>query len=148
MFTEQGLFGSAALAKKLKEQGTTITMMVQGDMLAYRKPGEPLQVAFPARYHTPELSSLLKNVTELYVPEAVVGVTGACCSDHQSFWEAGYPATAFFERNGPIADPKYHNSGDLVYREGYDFQQLKTSAQAMLASIFEVAEAKTMVDKE
>lgn len=27
---EQGLFGSAALAKKLKSQGTTITMMVQG----------------------------------------------------------------------------------------------------------------------
>ncbi|GJJ69943.1 bacterial leucyl aminopeptidase [Entomortierella parvispora] len=139
---EQGLFGSAALAKKLKASGTTITMMIQGDMLAYRKPGEPLQVAFPARYHTPELSSLLRNVTELYVPNAVVGTTGACCSDHQSFWEAGFPATAFFERNGPIADPKYHNSGDLVYREGYDFEQLKTSAQAMLASVFEVAEAK------
>ncbi|KAF9339305.1 hypothetical protein BGZ91_006380 [Linnemannia elongata] len=139
---EQGLFGSAALAKKLKSQGTTITMMVQGDMLAYRKPGEPIQVAFPARYHTAELSSLLHNVTELYVPEAVVGITGACCSDHQSFWEAGYPATAFFERNGPIADPKYHNSGDLVYREGYDFAQLRASTQAMLASVFEVAEAK------
>lgn len=52
-------------------------------MLAYRKPGEPIQVAFPARYHTPEVTALLHNVTELYVPEAVVGVTGACCSDHQ-----------------------------------------------------------------
>jgi len=142
LYVEQGLFGSAALAKKLKAAGTTITMMIQGDMLAYRKPGEPIQVAFPARYHTPELSSLLRNVTELYVPNAVVGTTGACCSDHQSFWEAGFPATAFFERNGPIADPKYHNSGDLVYREGYDFEQLKASAQAMLASVFEVAEAK------
>lgn len=55
----------------------------QQDMLAYRKPGEPIQTAFPARYHTPELSSLLRNITELYVPETVVGVTGACCSDHQ-----------------------------------------------------------------
>ncbi|KAF9391914.1 hypothetical protein CPB97_005041 [Podila verticillata] len=139
---EQGLFGSAALAKKLKSEGTTITMMIQGDMLAYRKPGEPIQTAFPARYHTPELTALLRNVTELYVPETVVGVTGACCSDHQSFWEAGYPATAFFERNGPIADPKYHNSGDLVYREGYDFEQLRASTKAMMASVFEVAEVK------
>jgi hypothetical protein len=77
-----------------------------------------------------------------------------CCTDiihlgfyfffetNQSFWEAGYPATAFFERNGPIADPKYHNSGDLVYREGYDFAQLRASTKAMLASVFEVAEAK------
>ncbi|KAF8936372.1 Zn-dependent exopeptidase [Dissophora ornata] len=139
---EQGLFGSAALAKKLKQAGTKITMMIQGDMLAYRKPGEPVQVAFPARYHTAELSSLLRNVTELYVPNAVVGTTGACCSDHQSFWENGFPATAFFERNGPIADPKYHNSGDLVYREGYDFEQLSASTKAMLASVFEVAEFK------
>ncbi|KAG0250414.1 hypothetical protein BG011_008358 [Mortierella polycephala] len=139
---EQGLFGSAALARKMKEDGTSITMMIQGDMLAYRKPGEPIQVAFPARYHTPELSSLLRNVTELYVPEAVVGITGACCSDHQSFWEAGFPATAFFERNGPIADPMYHNSGDLVYREGYDFEQLRASTKAMMASVFEVADIK------
>ncbi|KAG0309129.1 hypothetical protein BGZ98_005068 [Dissophora globulifera] len=139
---EQGLFGSAALAKKLKGAGTKITMMIQGDMLAYRKPGEPVQIAFPARYHTVELSSLLRNVTELYVPNAVVGTTGACCSDHQSFWENGFPATAFFERNGPIADPKYHNSKDLVYREGYDFEQLSASAKAMLASAFEVADVK------
>ncbi|CAO3564237.1 unnamed protein product [Mortierella alpina] len=139
---EQGLFGSAALAKKMKADGKVITMMIQGDMLAYRKPGEPIQVAFPARYHTPEVTTLLHNVTELYVPEAVVGVTGACCSDHQSFWEAGFPATAFFERNGPIADPKYHNSGDLVYREGYDFAQLRASTKAMLASVFEVADVK------
>ncbi|KAF9999214.1 hypothetical protein BGZ79_007159 [Entomortierella chlamydospora] len=139
---EQGLFGSAALSKKMKQDGTTITMMIQGDMLAYRKPGEPVQVAFPARYHTPEVSSLLRNVTELYVPNAVVGTTGACCSDHQSFWENGFPATAFFERNGPIADPKYHNSGDLVYREGYDFEQLSASTKAMLASGFEVADVQ------
>ncbi|ORZ05541.1 hypothetical protein BCR41DRAFT_312194 [Lobosporangium transversale] len=139
---EQGLFGSAALAKKMKEYGTTITMMIQGDMLAYRKPGEPIQIAFPARYHTPEVSALLRNVTQLYVPDAIVGTTGACCSDHQSFWENGFPATAFFERNGPIADPKYHNSGDLVHREGYDFEQLRASTKAMMASVFEVADAK------
>ncbi|KAF9998867.1 hypothetical protein BGZ65_005700 [Modicella reniformis] len=139
---EQGLFGSAALAKRLKEVGATIIMMIQGDMLAYRKPGEVIQVAFPSRYHTQEVTSLLRNVTALYVSNAVVGTTGACCSDHQSFWENGFPATAFFERNGPIADPKYHNSGDLVYRQGYDFEQLRASAKAMLASAFEVAEVQ------
>ncbi|KAK3818543.1 MAG: hypothetical protein J3Q66DRAFT_271363, partial [Benniella sp.] len=126
---EQGLFGSAALSKLMKDARTEITMMIQGDMLAYRKPGERVQIAFPARYHTAEVSSLLRNVTSLYVPNAVVGTTGACCSDHQSFWENGFPATAFFERNGPIADPKYHNSGDLVYREGYDFEQLSASVK-------------------
>ncbi len=30
-------------------------------------------------------------------------------SDHQSFWEEGYPSTWVFERNGPIRDPEYHS---------------------------------------
>ncbi|KAG0237723.1 hypothetical protein BGW42_000129 [Actinomortierella wolfii] len=139
---EQGLFGSAAYARYLKQNGANVITMLQGDMLAYQKPGEPIQTAFPLRHHTPELTNLLVNVTELYVPETIVGFTGACCSDHQSFFESGFPATAFFERNGPIADPKYHNSADLVYREGYSFPELVANTKAMLASIFELANYK------
>lgn len=51
--------------------------------------------------------------------------TPACCSDHQSFDAIGYPATWVFERNGPIADPMYHNSGDISEREGFDFEQVR-----------------------
>lgn len=35
-----------------------------------------------------------------------------------------------FERNGNIADPMYHNSGDLSDRPGYDFEQIKLIMKA------------------
>lgn len=78
-------------------------------------------------------------MSELYAPELVLGRTAACCSDHQSFHQLGFPATQVFERNGPIADPMYHNSGDLSDREGYDVEQIKSIAKVTLATLFEVA---------
>lgn len=44
---EQGLRGSNAYARKLREEGKDVALMVQADMLAYHSPGEPLQLGFP-----------------------------------------------------------------------------------------------------
>jgi hypothetical protein len=92
-----------------------------------------MQLAFPDLIGLPEARYLMGNISEIYVPELVVGLTPgpcpfslvhytclmtldwtACCSDHQSFEQQGFASTWVFERNGPIADPKYHNSGDVV----------------------------------
>lgn len=97
----------------------------------------------------PEAAYLIGNVSNVYSPELVVGYSSACCSDHQSFnvrlillfepisrrgkltpslarpsQALGFPATQLFERAGPIADTKYHNSGDLSDRPSYDFDQI------------------------
>jgi hypothetical protein len=109
--------------------------MVQADMLAYRAPGEPLQLGLPDIIGTPEVTQLVANISAIYSPELVVGYTPACCSDHQSFHEQGFPATQVFERAGPIADPMYHNSGDLSDREGYSFEQLYAIAKVQFATI-------------
>lgn len=87
----------------------------------------------------PEASYLVANISQMYAPELVVGRTAACCSDHQSFLQLGFPATQVFERNGWIADPMYHNSGDLSDREGYDPEQIKSIAKVTMATLFEVA---------
>ncbi|EJD04790.1 Zn-dependent exopeptidase [Fomitiporia mediterranea MF3/22] len=123
---EQGLLGSRAYARELREVNADITLMIQADMLAYHKPGEPPQLGLPDLIGTPEVAQLVSNISALYSPELEVGFTPACCSDHQSFHEQGFAATQVFERAGPIADPMYHNSGDLSQREGYDFRQLKS----------------------
>lgn len=79
----------------------------------------------------------------------------ACCSDHQvsqscsslefrilltqslqSFWENGFAASQLFERAGPIADPMYHNSGDLSEREGYDLEQLRSIAKVQVRIMY------------
>jgi hypothetical protein len=78
-------------------------------------------------------------MSKLYAPELVVGRTAACCSDHQSFLSYNFPATQVFERAGWIADPMYHNSGDLSDREGYDFEQIASIAKVTMSAVLEVA---------
>ncbi|KAI0334163.1 Zn-dependent exopeptidase [Cubamyces sp. BRFM 1775] len=139
---EQGMIGSKAYAKELREQGANITLMIQADMLAYRKPGDAPQLGLsdPALVGTPELTQILANVSAIYSPELTVGhfpYPGG--SDHRSFHEQGFPAVQVYERADLIADPMYHNSGDLSDREGYDFEQIKSIAKVELATILHVA---------
>ncbi|KAJ7713705.1 Zn-dependent exopeptidase [Mycena metata] len=136
---EQGLLGSKAYARKMRDIDANITVMIQADMLAYRAEGEPPQLGLPLTIGTTEVTQLVANVSGIYSPELRVGFTTACCSDHQSFHEQGFPATQVFERAGPIADPMYHNSGDLSDREGYDFDQVKSIAKVQLATLLHSA---------
>ncbi|KAL0945519.1 hypothetical protein HGRIS_001001 [Hohenbuehelia grisea] len=136
---EQGLLGSRAYARELRSVDANLTLMIQADMLAYHKPGEPAQLGLPAYIGTPEVANLVANVSALYSPELTVGITYACCSDHQSFHEQGFAATQVFERAGPIADPMYHNSGDLSERKGYDLEQVKSIAKVQLATLLHAA---------
>lgn len=132
---EQGLLGSLAWVEHLKESHTKVHLAFQLDMLAYHVEGEPRQIAFPDKLSTTTATSHVVSLAQVYVPELVPGFTPACCSDHQRFWEAGFPATWAFEHNGPIVDPFYHNSGDLVNRPGFDLVQLQLIAKVVLATV-------------
>ncbi|SPO28192.1 related to aminopeptidase [Ustilago trichophora] len=136
---EQGLVGSQHYASHLSSTSLPVKLALQMDMLAYHKPGEPLQIAFPDKLSTKSATKHIWNIADIYAPELEQGYTPACCSDHQSFWENDFPATWVFERNGPIADPKYHNSGDTTDREGYDVEQLASIAKVVVASLLDVA---------
>ncbi|KAF9057901.1 hypothetical protein BJ165DRAFT_87713 [Panaeolus papilionaceus] len=136
---EQGLLGSRAYARELRSRDADLLLMIQADMTAYRAPGEPPQLGLPDIIGTPEVTQLVANISSIYTPELKVGFTPACCSDHQSFHEQGFPATQVFERAGPIADPMYHNSGDLSNRENYDFEQLSSIAKVQFATLLHAA---------
>lgn len=136
---EQGLYGSKAYAREMREKDANITVMIQADMLAYHAPGEPPQLGLPMYIGTPEVAQLVSNMSAIYSPELTVGYTAACCSDHQSFHEQGYASTQVFERAGPIADPMYHNSGDLSERPGYDLSQIRSIAKVQFATLLHAA---------
>ncbi|KAI1790895.1 Zn-dependent exopeptidase [Ganoderma leucocontextum] len=136
---EQGLYGSRYYARELYEQKANLTLMIQADMLGYHAAGEPPQLGLPDIIGTPEVTQLVANLSSIYSPELKVGFTPACCSDHQSFHQNGFPATQVFERAGPIADPMYHNSGDLSDRDGYDFDQIKSIAKVQFATLLHAA---------
>ncbi|KAF8639735.1 hypothetical protein AX17_000997 [Amanita inopinata Kibby_2008] len=132
---EQGLLGSRAYARQLRKENANVILMIQADMLAYHAFQEPPQLGIPDLIGSPAAAELVIKAAALYSPELQVGITPACCSDHQSFHEQGYVATQVFERAGPIKDPMYHNSGDLSEREGYDFDQVRSIAKVQFAAL-------------
>ncbi|KAM5538812.1 hypothetical protein V8D89_007534 [Ganoderma adspersum] len=139
---EQGMVGSRVYARELKEAGANVTMMIQADMLAYHADGEPPQLGLsdPALVGTAEVTQILANVSAIYSPELTVGYSpypGG--SDHQRFYEYGFPAAQVYERVGLIKDPMYHNTGDVSERDGYDFDQIKSIAKVELAAVLHVA---------
>ncbi|KAG2355094.1 hypothetical protein BDR07DRAFT_1427259 [Suillus spraguei] len=136
---EQGLYGSKAYAREMRKKNANITVMIQADMLGYHSPGEPAQLGLPMYIGTPEVAQLVSNMSAIYSPELSVGLSAACCSDHQSFHEQGYASTQVFERAGPIADPMYHNSGDLSERPGYDLSQIRSIAKVQFATLLHAA---------
>ncbi|GEM10721.1 aminopeptidase [Rhodotorula toruloides] len=136
---EQGLLSSSHYASLLRSRSEDVALMLQVDMVGYRKPGEPMQLARPDKIGLKEAGWLVGNLSEVYVPELVVGYTPACCSDHQSFVSNSYASTWIFERNGPIADPCYHNSCDVSAREGYSFEQISAHAKVAMGLVWEVA---------
>ncbi|GAA5914809.1 hypothetical protein JCM6882_007279 [Rhodosporidiobolus microsporus] len=138
---EQGLLSSSYYSKhlaSLKPHPEDVAMMLQVDMVGFRKEGEPLQLARPDLIGLGEAGWLIGNLSEIYVPQLVTGYTPACCSDHQSFVSSAYPASWIFERNGPIADPCYHNSCDLSQRAGYSFEQIRAHAKVVLGWVLEM----------
>ncbi|GAA5939083.1 M28 family metallopeptidase [Sporobolomyces koalae] len=140
---EQGLLGSAWYANHLKhERKEHVIWMLQVDMVGYRAPHEPPQLALPDLIGLPEAASLVGNISNIYVPELVVGRTNACCSDHSSFVDQQFAATWIFERNGPIADPCYHSSCDLSDRKGYDFEQIVMHTKVAFSTVWVVAEGR------
>lgn len=64
---EQGLVGSRHLARVYKDHGLQISLMIQGDMLGYRKPGDPLQAGFASRYATPAATEFAKSVSSCVI---------------------------------------------------------------------------------
>merc|ERR1719272_295845 len=138
---EQGLVGSRAYAAKCKTNGDNILAMLQADMIGYRKEGEGIQNGYPNRNADPILIDLVTAITTLYTPEVESCVTTVCCSDHQSFTENGYSATQFFERCGAIADPMYHNAGDVIKRDGFDIDgELLSLTKACVANALTLLE--------
>ncbi|GAA5844894.1 hypothetical protein JCM3766R1_004383 [Sporobolomyces carnicolor] len=137
---EQGLLGSSWYANHLKhDKKEDVVWMLQVDMVGYRAEHEPPQLALPDLIGLPEAAYLVGNISNKYVPELVVGRTGACCSDHQSFVQNGIASTWIFERNGPIADPCYHSSCDLSERKGYDFDQILSHVKVAFSTMWVVA---------
>ena len=113
--------------------------MVRSDLLAYYASGENAQLVFPETYvlppnrtfqrltrsdlqhRYPEVAFLVFNISSPSSSGLELGFTAVYCSDHQSFHENRFLVTRLFKRASSIADPMYHEPGDISNRKGFDF---------------------------
>ena len=136
---EQGLLGSAALAQRLKRDGSEVVAMFATDMVAYRPSTRSLQTGVSITSVEPLLNDLYTETAKDYTPELEVCTSTSCCTDQRSFYDQGFPAMSLFEFCGPMDDPEYHSVTDVVGRTGYDIKgQLLTTAKAVGATAFEI----------
>jgi len=130
---EQGLLGSRAYAQDQKTKGAKIVAMLNGDMLGYKLPAQPITLGMKDRFVAPWLLSVANSITSLYVPQLPIGISPSCCSDHQSFTENGFSAVGFFEHQGSASDyPDYHKSTDLP--GNLNFNQMVLHCSAIMAN--------------
>lgn len=131
---EQGLLGSRALAEQYRADDVNVVAMINADMLGYQATSE-VTLGFKDRSVTPELVTLAKDLTALYVPTLPTADSSSCCSDYLPFWEEGFPAVGFFE-NGEAASnyPSYHTETDLI--QYVNTKQLALETQAVAATVF------------
>lgn len=130
---EQGLLGSRAISRDMASKGEQVIAMFNADMLGYRQPGQDITLAFMDRYVDMDLTEITFELVHTYVPGLKTDFTQGCCSDQQSFYEAGFPSVGFFETpTSRVVYPQYHRSDDLL--ENLDVEQIKLEAQAVCAS--------------
>lgn len=111
---EEGLLGSRAYAREEYEAGADIRGVFNMDMISYLdQPAHDVEV----RYNdfSKDLLAAYQDVARLYVPTYVVYPTteGRGGSDHEPFWEFGYPALLSIEYAGKEFYPWYHTTKDL-----------------------------------
>jgi len=135
---EQGLVGSRALSREAAAGNMNIIGMFQADMIAYQAYPEP-QCAFVNRYTNTQLTNYAKQMASLYVPEIRQVDTSACCSDHQSYYEQGYPSVGLVEGGGYTVDVEYHAVGDVVDRDRYSLNQMRSITRVLAASAADLA---------
>lgn len=132
---EFGLFGSDAYSALMRSQGVEVVAMLNTDMNAYRVAGDALDLDMVTDNATGWLTDLVQEIAHLYVPGLPTreGRLFAGTSDHQPFFQDGFPAVFFFEDTGDYS-PYIHSPDDIVGRSANDFALSRGIVQAVLAS--------------
>ncbi len=138
---EQGLHGSAAWAAWAADQGLDIRGYLNLDMEGYLGGEQDLDViSNDADAGSVALRDLVFAVVPLYVPgfPVVDGFLAHGGSDHQSFWNNGFPAVFFFEDSNR-SSPYIHTSNDVIGTSLNSFEFMQNNVRAAAATVAALA---------
>jgi leucyl aminopeptidase len=111
---EVGLRGSQAIATQYQKQGVPVYAMLQLDMTFYVKPGTKATFGVFTDYVNADLTRFLRLLVPTY---SNLGFTNsACgygCSDHASWYKAGYATCFGSEGTMANSDPYLHTESDI-----------------------------------
>lgn len=137
---EVGLLGSQAIANNYKSTGVGVKAHLQLDMTAYFKPGTKEVLALAPDYIEPSLNDFLKLVINNYskIPWGTDLACGYACSDHASWYKAGYPTTYPFEAVTGDDNPQIHGAGDTTSVSGFSWTHTLEFAKVATAFAYEL----------
>jgi len=134
---EVGLRGSQAVASAYQKAQKTVYAQMQMDMTMY--PGTPGQMSVIMDYTDKTLTSFVSQLVTTYSTLKVTQSTcGYACSDHASWYKAGYRASFPFEAPMEKDNPYIHTKNDLFSKldvnQGVQFAKMAVGYAVELAS--------------
>lgn len=136
---------SMAMAQEAKNRRDDIIAVLNSDSFCGKSDADQTagRKTLWSVYSTPEGKPLAELVvslaTKYQIPiEAFVGASGGISDDEGSFINAGFRCAVVNQGSFPYADSQYHLRGDIPER--VDLENLRASAQVVLATILELDE--------
>ncbi len=115
---EEGLRGSAAIAKRYRNEGRNVIGVMQLDMTNYQGPSADM--VFMTDYTNAAQNDFLQRLAGTYLPtlKIALDVCGYACSDHASWTENGYAASIPAESLYDEGSPYLHTTEDTLDKSG------------------------------
>ncbi|RHY19137.1 hypothetical protein DYB32_010283 [Aphanomyces invadans] len=133
---ETGLQGSKQIAAAYAKAKVDVYAMYQNDMTGWHRGGTKV-ISFTDDYTTLPLTKFLESCVTTYLTTKVSHNTcGYGCSDHASWFNAGYPTVYPFEEDGAI-NPNVHDTIATL-----DFSHMAEFTRLAVAFVVELSQAK------
>jgi len=134
---EVGLRGSQDIANNHKANGVDVVAMTQFDMTGYLSANK--RIGFVTDFTDATLTAFLRKVVDGYLTYTWMNKTcGYACSDHASYYRAGYKAAFPFEDS---SNPNIHTIRDTL--QYVNFAHVHEFTKLAVGFAIEVAEPST-----
>jgi len=135
---EVGLRGSQDIADTYADEGKTVVAMLQLDMTGYVKENTTPSVGVVTDFTNPTLTAFVRTLVPAYTQ--LPSINTACgygCSDHASWYRAGFPAAFTFESAFSNSNPYIHTPNDQ--RSRLSIEQVAQFAKLGLSFVVELS---------
>ncbi|KNC46750.1 peptidase M28 [Thecamonas trahens ATCC 50062] len=131
----QGYWGTRWRANLIAVRGWDMVAYMSADMVAYRPPGNPIEIGIKSRWSTPIANEVFLAVMALYEPEVRTCYSLETRGSQTPFFFLDLIAMGVTDTCGFIRDPAYRQADDVVDRPGFDLDgQLTVTTRGLLAS--------------